>query len=70
MKSRLIILSLLILLSIQFVFANNPYEAIDPSTLPLYLGSMNAPGVKVVYENEIGQYLLLEIEGVLYVVYL
>lgn len=70
MKSKAIILSLLILFTVQLIFANNPYEAIDPSTLPIYPGSMNAPGIKIVFEDENGLYILLESEGVLYVVYI
>ena len=68
MRKTLIILTMLLLFTLQVVYANNPYEAIDPYTLPLFTGKLTDPGVKEVYVGE--GYVYVEIDGKLFVYFL
>jgi len=45
------------------------YSAIDPLTLPVYLGSLTAPGVEIRYEDPDGEYIIIEIGDIIYVFY-
>lgn len=65
---------LMLILAVSFVVtflvaAEIDYSVIDPCTLPVYLGSLNAPGVEIRYEDPDGEYIIIEIGDTIYVFY-
>lgn len=46
--------------------ASIDYTKLDPLSLPNYAGSLFDPTVKLVYEDASGQYILVEVNGVLH----
>ncbi|NLW18267.1 MAG: hypothetical protein GXY81_01040 [Candidatus Cloacimonetes bacterium] len=69
MFKRLMIV-LTVLFAITFLVALKiDYSAIDPLTLPVYLGSLTAPGVEIRYEDPDGEYIIIEIGDIIYVFY-
>ena len=70
MKVRIIAIILSLMLGVGLFSAELPYKGIDPNTVPVFIGSLNDPGVKIVYEDPEGEYIFIEIDGVLYVYYL
>lgn len=67
---RLILFMALAVFSLNLVCAEIDYTAIQPQSLPLYNGSLSDPIIKIVYEDQNGQYVFVEYQGVLYVCYL
>ncbi len=55
---------------LNLICAEIDYSAIDHQTLPVYTGSIEDPGIRVIYEDKYGLYIIVEYEGVLYVYYL
>ncbi|MCB5246538.1 MAG: hypothetical protein LHW57_00750 [Candidatus Cloacimonetes bacterium] len=69
MLERLVLI-LVVLFVITFLAASEiDYSAIDPFTLPVYLGSLNGPGVEIRYEDSEGEYIIIEIGDIIYVFY-
>jgi len=65
-----IMLVLTVLFVVTFLVAVEiDYSAIDPCTLPVYLGLLNAPGVEIRYEDPDGEYIIIEIDDTIYVFY-
>ena len=65
-----IMLVLTVLFVVTFlVAAEIDYSAIDPCTLPVYLGLLNATGVEIRYEDPDGEYIIIEIDDTIYVFY-
>ncbi|HOY85730.1 MAG TPA: hypothetical protein PLQ80_10605 [Candidatus Syntrophosphaera sp.] len=63
-------LVLAVLVVVTFLVASEiDYSAIDPLTLPVYLGSLNDPGVEIRYEDSEGEYIIIEIGDIIYVFY-
>jgi len=63
-------LVLAVLVMVTFLVASEiDYSAIDPFTLPVYLGSLNAPGVEIKYEDPDGDFIIIEIGDIIYVFY-
>jgi len=60
----------LVVVSLNLLCAVIDYTAINHQTLPVYTGSLSDPIVKIVYEDQNGQYVFVEYDGVLYVCYL
>lgn len=67
---RLILFMALAVFSLNLVCAEIDYTAIPPQSLPLYNGSLGDPIIKIVYEDQNGQYVFVEYQGILYVCYL
>jgi hypothetical protein len=64
------VLVLAVLFVITFLVASGiDYSAIDPCTLPVYLGSLNTPGVEIKYEDPDGEFIIIEIGDIIYVFY-
>ena len=64
------VLVMAVLFVVTFLVASEiDYSAIDPFTLPVYLGSLNAPGVEIRYEDSEGEYIIIEIGDIIYVFY-
>jgi hypothetical protein len=64
------VLVMAVLFVVTFLVASEiDYSAIDPFTLPVYLGSLNAPGVEIRYEDPDGEYIIIEIGDIIYVFY-
>jgi len=70
MKNRFIVIVLSLMFFIGLFCSELPYKAIDPGTVPVFKGSMEDPGIRIVYEDPEGEYIFIEIDGVLYVYYL
>ncbi|HOD17855.1 MAG TPA: hypothetical protein PLF50_07040 [Candidatus Cloacimonadota bacterium] len=70
MKNRFIVIVLSLMFSVGLFCSELPYKAIDPNTIPIFVGSINDPSVKIVYEDPEGEYIFIEINGILYVYYL
>jgi hypothetical protein len=70
MRNRIIAIVLLLLFSVSMFCAEIDYTAIDPSTVTVYIGSMNDPEIKIVYRDSTGTYIFIEKDGKLYVHYL
>ncbi len=65
-----LVLVMAVLFVITFLVASKiDYSAIDPLTLPVYLGSLTAPGVEIRYEDPDGEYIIIEIGDIIYVFY-
>jgi len=67
---RIILLLVLAVIGINLFCAEPDYTTIPPQSLPLYSGSLDDPLIKIVYEDQNGQYVFVEYQGVLYVCYL
>lgn len=67
---RIILFLALAVVSLSLICAEIDYTAILHQSLPLYTGSLADPIVKIVYEDQNGQYVYVEYQGVLYVAYL
>lgn len=67
---RIILFLVLAVFCLNLICAEIDYKAIQPQSLPLFTGSLSNPIVKIVYEDQNGQYVYVEYEGVLYVCYL
>ncbi|MDZ4182413.1 MAG: hypothetical protein U1B83_06015 [Candidatus Cloacimonadaceae bacterium] len=68
--SKLVSAALLsLLLSVSVMFADTNTKD-DPTTMPVYTGSINDPNVKVVYEDTTGKYVVVIVDGVLKIYYL
>lgn len=67
---RTILFLVLAVFSLNLICAEIDYTAISPQSLPLYTGSLGDPIIKIVYEDQNGQYVYVEYQGVLYVAYL
>ena len=67
---KLAITGLLLLVLLNMLFAAMDYTMLDPLSLPTYTGYINDPGVKIVYEDANGEYILVEIDGQLHAFYL
>jgi len=67
---RLFLFLALAIFSLNLICAEIDYTAIPPQSLPLYIGSLSNPLIKIVYEDQNGQYVYVEYQGVLYVCYL
>lgn len=67
---RLILFLALAVVSLSLICAEIDYTAIPPQSLPIYTGSLEDPLIKIVYEDQNGQYVYVEYQGVLYVAYL
>ncbi len=64
------VLVLAVLFVITFLAASEiDYSAIDPFTLPVYLGSLNDPGVEIRYEDSEGEYIIIEIGDITNIYY-
>jgi hypothetical protein len=61
------VLVLAVLFVITFLVASEiDYSAIDPLTLPVYLDSLNDPGVEIRYEYSDGEYIIIEISDIVW----
>ncbi|MCB5271315.1 MAG: hypothetical protein LHW56_05675 [Candidatus Cloacimonetes bacterium] len=67
---RIMLYVVLVVVSLNLLCAVIDYTAINHQTLPVYTGSLSDPIVKIVYEDQNGQYVFVEYDGVLYVCYL
>ncbi|MCB5265366.1 MAG: hypothetical protein PHG34_08870 [Candidatus Cloacimonetes bacterium] len=67
---KLMLYVVLVVVSLNLLCAVIDYTAINHQTLPVYTGSLSDPIVKIVYEDQNGQYVFVEYDGVLYVCYL
>ena len=67
---KLMLYVVLAVMSLNLLCAVIDYTAINHQTLPVYTGSLSDPIVKIVYEDQNGQYVFVEYDGVLYVCYL
>ncbi|MDP2173383.1 MAG: hypothetical protein Q8M98_01245 [Candidatus Cloacimonadaceae bacterium] len=70
MKKLLATTVLFLLLGMGNLLGNTKYENIDPYTLPVYIGCISDPLIKVVYEDSTGKYILVIVDGVIKVYYL
>ncbi len=52
------------------LFAALDYTTVDPLSLPVYTGLPGDAGILVVFEDAGGQYVLVSVDGFLYVCYL
>ncbi len=68
LKRSVLVLAVLFVITL-LVASEIDYSAIDPYTLPVYLGSLNAPGVEIRYEDPDGEYIIIEIGDLIYVFY-
>jgi len=67
---KLILCLTMAVISLNMICAVIDYTAINHQTLPVYTGSLIDPIAKIVYEDQNGQYVFVEYQGVLYVCYL
>jgi len=67
---RTILFLIMAVISLNVICSEIDYTSIPPESLPLYIGSLSDPVVKIVYENQHGKYVYVEYQGVLYVAYL
>ncbi|MDD3535495.1 MAG: hypothetical protein PHC50_05045 [Candidatus Cloacimonetes bacterium] len=67
---RIILFLIMAAVSLNVICAVIDYTAINHQTLPVYSGSLSDPIVKIVYDDPYGIYVIIELEGVLYVFYL
>jgi len=70
MKKLVAIIFMIICIGMGLRASEFSYENINPHTLPTYVGSLTNPNIQVVYEDPNGTYVLVLINGVLYVYYL
>lgn len=67
---KIVLALLMVLLVLSMLFAAMDYTKVDPLSLPTYAGSLIVPEVKIVYEDANGEYILVEINHILYAFYL
>ncbi len=67
---KVISLTVLAVFLAGLLFAALDYTTIDPSSLPVYSGLPGDAGILVVFEDAGGQYVLVLVDGYLYVCYL
>lgn len=67
---KLFLIGMVLVLCCSLLIAEIDYTQVDPLSLPTYSGSLYEPSVKVVYEDANGQYILVEVNGVLHAYYL
>ncbi|MDD3563924.1 MAG: hypothetical protein PHR32_09665 [Candidatus Cloacimonetes bacterium] len=67
---RIMLYVVLVVVSLNLLCAVIDYTTINHQTLPVYTGLLSDPIVKIVYEDQNGQYVFVEYDGVLYVCYL
>jgi len=68
LKRSALVLAVLFVITVLMA-SEIDYSAIDPFTLPEYLGSLNDPGVEIRYEDPEGEYIIIEIGDIIYVFY-
>jgi hypothetical protein len=68
LKRSALVLAVLFVITVLMA-SEIDYSLIDPFTLPVYLGSLNDPGVEIRYEDSEGGDIIIEIGDIIYVFY-